>query len=71
MTITATELKTNLHKYLVLSQSEDVYVTSNGKIVTKLSNPYSDRVEKVKKLFGRLPGNVTLKEALDDRAKKI
>ena len=37
MSITATELKENLSKYLLLSATEDVYITKNGKIVSKLS----------------------------------
>lgn len=71
MTITATELKTNLHKYLMLSQSEDVYVTSNGRIVTKLSNPYIDRVESIKGVFGVLSSDVTLEEDNKNRHGKI
>ena len=39
MSITATELKNNLGKYLLLSAKEDVFITKNGKIVAKLANP--------------------------------
>ena len=45
MSITATELKNNLGKYLLLSAKEDVFITKNGKIVAKLTNPHQDRVE--------------------------
>ena len=44
MSITATELKINLGKYLMLAETEDIYITRNGKVVAKLSNPYQDRV---------------------------
>lgn len=44
MSITATELKINLGKYLMLAEAEDIYITRNGKVVAKLSNPYQDRV---------------------------
>ena len=47
MSITATELKNNLGKYLLLSAKEDVFITKNGKIVAKLTNPHQDRVEAV------------------------
>ena len=47
MFITATELKTNLGKYLMLAETEDIYITRNGKVVAKLSNPYQDRVDAV------------------------
>ena len=33
MSITATELKNNLSKYLLLSATEDVYITKNGKVI--------------------------------------
>ncbi|MDY5699569.1 MAG: type II toxin-antitoxin system prevent-host-death family antitoxin, partial [Lachnospiraceae bacterium] len=31
MSITATELKINLGKYLMLAKTEDIYITRNGK----------------------------------------
>ena len=52
MSITATELKNNLGKYLLLSATEDIFITKNGKIVAKLTNPHQDRVEVAKSLFG-------------------
>ena len=48
MSITATELKINLGKYLMLAETEDIYITRNGKVVAKLSNPYQDRVDVAK-----------------------
>ncbi len=36
MSITETELKMNLDKYLSLSETEDVYITRNGKTIAKL-----------------------------------
>ena len=30
MSITATEFKMNLGKYLMLSETEDIYITKNG-----------------------------------------
>lgn len=55
MSVTATELKNNLGKYLVLSAKEDIFITKDGKVVAKLTNPYQDRVETAKSLFGILP----------------
>lgn len=55
MSVTATELKNNLEKYLVLSATEDVFITQNGKVIAKLTNPYQNRVETAKSLFGILP----------------
>ena len=41
MSITATELKSNLGKYLMLAATEDIFVTKNGKVVAKIS--YHDK----------------------------
>lgn len=65
--ITATELKLNLSKYLALSATEDVYITKNGKIISKLSNPYIERIDIAKSLFGVLAADVTLEEAREER----
>ena len=43
MSITATELKMNLGKYLLLAESEDIFITKNEKVVAKLSNPNANR----------------------------
>lgn len=71
MSITATELKENLGKYLLLSATEDIYITKNGKIVSKLSNPFQDRVAIAKSLFGSVPAETTLEEAREERLSKI
>ena len=71
MSITATELKMNLGKYLLLAEKEDIYITKNGKVIAKLSNPYQDRVDMAKSLFGILPADITLEEAQKERLSKI
>ena len=71
MSITATELKTNLSKYLLLSATEDIYITRNGKIISKLTNPFQERVDVAKSLFGILPDDATLEEAREERLSQI
>ena len=71
MSITATELKQNLGKYHILSLTEDIYITKNGKVVAKLSNPYQTRVETATSLFGILPDDITLEEARAERLGEI
>ncbi len=71
MSITATELKINLSKYLLLAQTEDIFITRNGKVIAKLTNPYQDRVDTAKSLFGILPSDVTLEEAQKERLGNI
>lgn len=67
MSITATELKENLGKYLLMAASEDILVTKNGKVIAMLSNPYKDRVEIAKSLAGIIPADITLEEAREER----
>ncbi len=67
MSITATELKQNLSKYLLLSMTEDIYITRNGKVVSKLTNPFQDKLSTVDALFGSVPDTVTLEEAREER----
>lgn len=71
MLITATELKQNLGRYLMLAATEDIYITKNGKVVAKLSNPNQDRVNMAKSLFGVLPQDITLEEAKNERVDTI
>lgn len=71
MSITATELKQNLGRYLLLAATEDVYITKNGKVVAKLSNPNQDRVNMAKSLFGVLPQDITLEEVKSERIDTI
>lgn len=71
MSITATELKMNLGKYLLLAAREDIYITKNGKIIAKLTNPYQDRVDMAKSLFGILPADTVLEETQEEGVNKI
>ena len=71
MSITATELKQNLGKYLLMAEKEDVFITRNGKIVAKLTNPYQDRVDLAKSLFGIIPGDMSVEQAHRERLDRI
>ena len=67
MSITATELKENLGKYLQLAATEDVFITRNGRVVAKLTSPYQDLVEAAKSLAGIIPADITLEDAKEER----
>ena len=71
MSITATELKNNLSKYLLLSATEDIYITKNGKVISKLTNPFQERVDIAKSLFGILPDDMSLEQSKRERCSKI
>ena len=57
MTITATEFKKNLGKYMQLALSEDVYITKNGTVLVKMSNPNKDKVDILNCLVGAAADN--------------
>lgn len=67
MSVTETELKNNLGKYLLLSATEDVFITKNGRVVAKLTSPYQDRVQTAKSLFGILPKDADVESSKSER----
>ena len=69
--ITATEFKKNLGKYLLLAETIDIFITRNGKVVAKLTNPNQDRVNRAESLFGILSDDRTLEESKKERLSKI
>ncbi len=71
MSITATELKANLGKYLVLAATEDVFITRNGKTIARLTSPYKSKLDIVEELSGSVPSTMTLEEAREERLNKI
>ena len=60
-TITATELKENLGKYMILGQTEEIEVTNRGKVVFYITPQRLKLMEEWESLFGSLP-----REAYDD-----
>jgi hypothetical protein len=71
MSITTAELHSNLEKYLLLAETEDIFITRGEKVVAKLSNPNLDRVETAKSLFGILPQSMTFEEVMEERAEEL
>ena len=67
MSITATELKMNLSKYLLLSATEDIYITKNGRVVSMLCSPYKDKMKLAKSLIGILPEDVDFEKIREER----
>lgn len=68
MVITVTELKQNLDKYLRLAETENILISNNGKILAMLSNPHADRISMANALLGVIPADITLEEALMEKA---
>ncbi|MBR4322802.1 type II toxin-antitoxin system prevent-host-death family antitoxin [Treponema sp.] len=71
MFVTAAELQKNLTKYIILSETEQILVTENGRVVAMLSNPNQNRIETAKSLFGILSSDVSLEESKDERLSAI
>ena len=70
-TITATELKENLSKYLHLSLEEDILVTSNGKPISLLTNPKKDKYDNFIACCGLLnDADPDYEKLLDEREMK-
>jgi antitoxin (DNA-binding transcriptional repressor) of toxin-antitoxin stability system len=68
MVITATELKSNMGRYLDAVFEDDVYVTKNGKVVARLSSPIQDKQAILDSLVGITASNpVSLEEAKRER----
>ena len=67
MVVTATDLKTNLGKYLDLLDTEDIIITRNGRRIAKLIKDEENVMAEVQSLFGILATSgesrtVTMKE---------
>jgi len=71
MPVTDIELKTNLSKYLLLAMTEDIFISQHGKVVAKLTNPFQNKLEIAKSLFGILPQTMTLEDAKEERVSEI
>ena len=71
MSITVTELKRNLDKYLLLAETEDIFITKSGKIIAKLTNPNQDRVAIATSLFGILTNDITVEDAHKGRLEHL
>ena len=73
MTITATELKTNLGKYLDLVSEEDVLITKNGKVIAHLVAPNDEKLEIYRSLIGVASGtgDVSLDDIKNERLSRL
>ena len=62
MVVTATDLKTNLGKYLDLLDTEDIIITRNGRRIAKLIKDEEDVLAEVQSLYGILAPSVAAQE---------
>ncbi|MBR2281184.1 MAG: type II toxin-antitoxin system prevent-host-death family antitoxin [Spirochaetales bacterium] len=68
MSITATQLKSNLGYYLALAATETIFISKNGKNIAVLSSPQSKRTDLIDSLRGILPDEgKTVKDYREER----
>ena len=69
MTVTVTELKAHLGKYLKMVQDEDIQITKNGIIVAQLSSPQRNKLAALRSLIGIADNgtDISLDEIRDER----
>ena len=71
MYITTSELRENLATYIAKSSQEDIFITKNGKMVSKLSNPYESRIKVAESLIGVIPDDISYDEVMEERLSKL
>ncbi len=69
MSITATQLKSNLGYYLALAATETIFISKNGKNIAVLSSPETKKAELLDSLRGIIPDEE--KTMKDYRAERI
>ncbi len=71
MSISIHEFKSDVERYMLLAQTEDLYVTIGTNIVVKLTNPNADRRKIANSLLGCVPADVTLEQSRDMKAEEL
>lgn len=71
MYITTSELRENLAMYIAKSSQEDIFITKNGKVVSKLSNPYEGRIKVAESLIGVIPDDISYDEVMEERLSNL
>lgn len=71
MVITATQFKNNFGEFLTMVCREDIYITKNGRIIAKITDPTANRMKMTESLFGILPNTINIDKILAERLNKI
>jgi len=69
MVVTATQFKASIGHYLdTVAEKKNVYITKNGKLIAKLSDPEEDKMSILDSLVGIIKGNtISLDEIKRER----
>ena len=71
MSISISEFKSDVERYIMLAKTEDLYIRLDGDVVMKLTNTKSDRRKIAESLFGAVPSDITLEQSRDMKAGEI
>lgn len=71
MSISISEFKSDVERYITLAKTEDLYIRLDGEVVMKLTNTKSDRKKIAKLLLGAVPADITLEQSRDIKAEEI
>ena len=71
MSISINEFKANIERYIILAQTEDLYIQIDGNVVMKLSNTNSDRRKLAESLLGAVPADVSWEQARQMKADEL
>ncbi len=71
MIITTTQLREKQKEYLDLSLKEDIYITRNGRIFAKITNPYADKSKTIRSLRGSISTPLSEEEIHEERTKGL
>lgn len=66
MQISLRELVDDPAKYVLLADTQDIYITQDGKNLAKLTSIKSDKTEIAKSLFGIVPPDVDVTAIKDE-----
>lgn len=55
MSITASELKANLGKYLMLAETEKIMITQYGKTIAMLCSPVEEKLTQLENMKAKFP----------------
>ena len=71
MIVSSTDFKTNLGKYLILAQSEDIIVLKNGKEIGRFIGSNKERINNFLKMRGIISSPIDEQEILKERLLKL
>ena len=72
MPVTVEQFKSDTSKYINLSETEDILISVDGKVIALLTNPHRDKLKIVESLAGSLPNDgFTVEDARRERLARV